>query len=133
MVLVDDARELGVSDRHYDTYDYRGFVGNFQWADPGCQTADRLQHAIQRRHAAILSRQSPATGRQILGGDRSCLRGLTVTPTFGYQDDNYSISATEAGLVRSQSVKAGVEVAYAINPSTTIIVAYMNEQYRQKT
>ena len=27
------------SDRHYDNYDYRGFVGNFQWADPGCQTA----------------------------------------------------------------------------------------------
>ena len=44
------------------------------------------------------------------------LRGLTVTPTFGYQDDNYSISATEAGLTRSQSIKAGVEVAYAINP-----------------
>ena len=24
----------GISDRHYDTYDYRGFVGNFQWANP---------------------------------------------------------------------------------------------------
>ena len=35
-----------VSDRHYDTYDYRGFVGNFQWADPGCQTSRGLQHAI---------------------------------------------------------------------------------------
>ena len=59
------------------------------------------------------------------------LRGLTVTPTFGYQDDNYSISATEAGLTRSQSIKAGVEVAYAYNPWTTVLLAYMNEKYRQ--
>ena len=60
------------------------------------------------------------------------MRGLTITPTFGYQDDNYSISATEAGLSRSQSVKAGVEVAYAISPTTNFIVAYMNEQYLQR-
>ena len=60
------------------------------------------------------------------------LRGLTVTPTFGYQDDNYSISATEAGLVCSQSIKTGVELAYALNPTTTFIVAYMNEQYLQR-
>ena len=59
------------------------------------------------------------------------LRGLTVTPTFGYQDDNYSISATEAGLTRLQSIKSGVEVAYAISPGTTVLFAYMNEYYRQ--
>ena len=58
-------------------------------------------------------------------------RGLTVTPTFGYQDDDYSISATEAGLTRLQSVKAGVEFAYAIGPGTNILLAYMNEYYRQ--
>ena len=59
------------------------------------------------------------------------LRGLTVTPTFGYQDDNYSISATEVGLTRSQSIKTGVEKPSAYNPWTTVLLAYMNEQYRQ--
>ncbi len=44
------------------------------------------------------------------------VRGLTITPTFAYQDDNYSISSTEAGLTRSQSIKSGVELAYAIIP-----------------
>ena len=27
-----------VSDRHYDTYDYRGFYANAQWSDAACIT-----------------------------------------------------------------------------------------------
>jgi MtrB/PioB family decaheme-associated outer membrane protein len=118
------------SDRHYDTYNYRGFVGNFQWADPGCQTPAgcSTQYNVAMRQF-YLDNRNRQIGRFSVAVD--VLRGLTVTPTFGYQDDNYSISATEAGLSRSQSIKSGVEVAYALNPYTTFLVAYMNEQYRQ--
>jgi MtrB/PioB family decaheme-associated outer membrane protein len=120
-----------LSDRHYDNYDYRGFVGNFQWADPGCQTAAgcSTQYNVAMRQFYLDNRERQI-GKFSVAID--VLRGLTVTPTFGYQDDNYSISATEAGLTRSQSIKTGVEVAYAINPTTNFIVAYMNEQYLQR-
>jgi hypothetical protein len=120
----------GISDRHYDTYDYRGFVGNFQWANPGCQTAAgcSTQYNVAMRQFYLDNRQRQIGKFQVAV---DVWRGLTVTPTFGYQDDDYSISATEAGLTRLQSVKSGVEVAYAISPGTNILFAYMNESYRQ--
>jgi hypothetical protein len=58
-------------------------------------------------------------------------RGLTLTPFVGYNDDNFLLASTEAGLTRSQSVNAGVELAYAISPLATVILSYTNEQYRQ--
>jgi MtrB/PioB family decaheme-associated outer membrane protein len=119
-----------LSDRHYDTYDYRGYVGNFQWANPLCQTAAgcSTQYNVAMRQFYLDNRQRQIGKFQV---EVDVWRGLTVTPTFSYQDDDYSISATEAGLTRLQSVKSGVEVAYAISPGTNILFAYMNEYYRQ--
>lgn len=112
-----------VSDRHYQNYDYLNFVGNAQWPTPG------------NTHYSTAMRQFYLDNRQRNIGKFSVsidvLRGLTLTPTFGYQDDNYSNSNTDTGLTRSQSIKSGIEMAYAINPNATLLVAYMNEQYRQ--
>jgi MtrB/PioB family decaheme-associated outer membrane protein len=119
-----------VSDRQYNNYDYRAYVGNFQWADPGCQTAAgcSTQYSTAMRQFYLDNRQRNVA-KYSLAVD--VVRGLTLTPTLGYQEDNYQISATEAGLVRSQSIKSGIELAYVVNPSTTVLLAYMNEQYRQ--
>jgi MtrB/PioB family decaheme-associated outer membrane protein len=126
------------SDRQYDTYNYRGFVGNAQWNDSICINpflppipagqACNTQYSTAFRQFYLDNRQRQIGKFQVA---IDVLRGLTVTPTFGYQDDNYSISATEAGLTRLQSVKGGVEVAYAISPGVNILFAYMNEYYRQ--
>jgi hypothetical protein len=120
-----------LADRQYDNYNYRGFVGNFQWANPGCQppgTGCSTQYSTAMRQFYLDDRQRNI-GKFSISID--VLRGLTVTPTFSYQDDYYSLGATEAGLTRMQSIKTGVEVAYALNPNTTFLVAYMNEQSRQ--
>ncbi len=119
-----------VSDRHYNNYDSRGNVQNFQWSDPACQTAAgcSTQYSTAMRQFYLDNRQRNV-GKFSLAVD--VVRGLTVTPTFGYQEDNYSISATEAGLTRSQALKSGLELAYAFNPGTTLLLSYMNEQYRQ--
>ena len=118
------------SDRQYDNYNYRGFVGNFQWSDAACITPGscNVQYNQATRQFFLDNRQRQIGKFQV---EIDVWRGLTVTPTFGYQDDDYSISATEAGLTRLQSVKAGVEFAYAIGPGTNIVLAYMNEYYRQ--
>ncbi|MGC1094363.1 MAG: MtrB/PioB family decaheme-associated outer membrane protein, partial [Pseudolabrys sp.] len=104
-----------VSDRHYDNYDYRGFA-NIQWSDPNCTggapAGCNVQYNTAFRQFYLDNRQRQIGKFQVA---IDVLRGLTVTPTFGYQDDNYSISATEVGLSRLQSVKSGVEVAYAIS------------------
>ena len=119
-----------VSDRQYNNYDYRAYVGNFQWADVVCQTAAgcNTQYSTAMRQFYLDNRQRNVA-KYSLAVD--VMRGLTLTPTLGYQEDNYQISATEAGLVRSQSIKSGIELAYVVNPSTTVLLAYMNEQYRQ--
>jgi MtrB/PioB family decaheme-associated outer membrane protein len=124
-----------LSDRQYDNYDYRGYVGNFQWSNPLCVTPQpppaqgcNVQYSQAMRQFYLDNRQRQIGKFQVA---IDVARGLTVTPTFGYQDDNYSISATEAGLTRLQAIKSGVEVAYAINPGTNILFAYMNEYYRQ--
>jgi MtrB/PioB family decaheme-associated outer membrane protein len=118
------------SDRHYDTYDYRGYVGNFQWADASCQSAAGCgsQYSTAMRQFYLDNRLRNA-GKLAIAVDLE--PGFTITPTFGYQEDSYSISATEAGLTRTQSIKSGVELAYAINAYSNILLSYMNEQNRQ--
>jgi MtrB/PioB family decaheme-associated outer membrane protein len=118
------------ADRRYNTYDYKGFVGNFQWADPGCQTAAgcSTQYSQAMRQFYLDNRQRQI-GKFSIAIDLQ--PGFTITPSLGYQDDSYLLSSTEAGLTRSQSIKSGVELAYAFNPYSNILLAYMNEQYRQ--
>ena len=111
------------ADRHYQNYDYLNYVGIFQWPTAG------------NTRSSTAMRQFYLDNRERSGAKYSLaidlIRGLTITPTFAYQDDDYSISATEVGLVRSQAIKTGVELAYAVAPGTTFLFSYMNEQYRQ--
>lgn len=120
-----------VSDRHYDNYNYLAFLGNFQWTDPTCTTATTtcsVQSSTAMRQFYLDNRQRNV-GKFSVAVD--LIKGLTVTPTFGYQDDNYSISSNDVGLTRSQSLKSGIEFAYVVSPGTTLLLSYMNEQYRQ--
>jgi MtrB/PioB family decaheme-associated outer membrane protein len=119
------------ADRRYDTYDYRGNVGNFQWADPICQppaTGCSTQYSTAMRQFYLDNRQ-----RNIVKFSTAFdfMHGMTITPTFAYQSDDYQLSANQQGLNSSRSLKAGVELAYAMNPSTTILLAYMYEQDQQ--
>jgi MtrB/PioB family decaheme-associated outer membrane protein len=119
-----------VSDRHYNNYDYKGYVGNMQWSDPTCVTVAgcNTQYSTAMRQFYLDNRQRNV-GKFSVAVD--IIRNLTLTPTLGYQEDNYSISATELGLVRSQAVKSGIEAAYVVSPGTTFLLSYMNERYRQ--
>jgi len=117
-------------DRRYDTYDYKGFVGNFQWPNAACLgVAGCSTQYSQAMRQFYLDNRQRSVGKFQFAIDVA--QGLTVTPFAGYQDDIYKLSMNEFGLTRSQSTSAGVEVAYAINPSATMIFTYTNEQYLQ--
>ena len=59
-------------------------------------------------------------------------RGLTVTPTFKYQDDYYpDVNGVTLGLQDSKSWSAGIDATYVINPDTSVSVGYMYENYAQ--
>ena len=116
------------SDRMYDNYNSTA-NSIFQWASTTCAAANCNTISSTAMRQFYLDNRARSKGQFSVAID--VIRGLTVTPTFGYQVDDYSISATELGLSRSQAVRAGIELAYAVNPSTTFLLSYMNEQYQQ--
>jgi MtrB/PioB family decaheme-associated outer membrane protein len=111
-------------ERRYETYDYLGQVGAFQWPLPGAST--RYSTAMRQFY---LDNRTRDKGQFSLAVD--LIRGLTVTPTLGILNDNYQISDAELGLMHRRITSAGVELAYVLNPGTTLLFSYMNEHYDQ--
>jgi hypothetical protein len=57
---------------------------------------------------------------------------LTITPTFGFRDDIYLLDPTkEVGLNRDRSRFMGVEAGWLVDPSTRVLLSYMNEPRSQ--
>ena len=62
--------------------------------------------------------------------DMVVLRGLTITPTFKYQDDYYGLNPNiQEGLTDSTSWSGGIDVTYVVSPDTSVMVGYMREYY----
>jgi MtrB/PioB family decaheme-associated outer membrane protein len=107
------------SERRYDNYDYLAYVGTFQWINPG-----NTEQSSAMRQFYLNNRDRNKAQASV---SIDVIRGLTLTPTVMHQDDVYRIASTEVGLTRSDSWKAGLEVAYVLNPATTFLFSYMNE------
>jgi MtrB/PioB family decaheme-associated outer membrane protein len=112
-----------VSDRRLGNYDPNSYFGTFQW--PGCtgclaNTAYR-QFMIDNRlrnkgNAQITFEFAP---------------GLTFTPTASLLSDDFGVADNQFGLKSSTSLHLGAELAWLISPDTTLLMAYMNENYDQ--
>ena len=111
-------------ERRYENYDYLSYVGNFQWVE--CR--GNTQHSTAMRQF-YLNNRDRSKGQFSVAVD--LIHNLTVTPTFGYQDDVYDIPARDVGLTRSQMWSAGVDLSYLVDSKTTLTFGYMNEQYLQ--
>jgi MtrB/PioB family decaheme-associated outer membrane protein len=64
--------------------------------------------------------------------------GVTVTPTFKYKDDYYPLNTANTpatpiaeGLSDQKSLNGGVDVAWVITPSLSIVASYYYEYYHQ--
>ena len=117
------------SDRRAENYNYLANVGMFQWTSASCATGSCSTLSSTAMRQFYLDNRERNKGQFSIAID--LIRGLTITPTVGYQEDNYSMSASDLGLSRSQAIRGGVELAYAYNRHTTFLFSYMNEQYRQ--
>ncbi len=57
--------------------------------------------------------------------DVVAFRGVTITPSVKYKDDNYSLNPlTQEGVNDNRSTSAGVDVGWVISPDLSIGVAY---------
>ena len=58
--------------------------------------------------------------------------GVTITPTFKYKDDNYGLNPlTQDGLSDQQMISGGVDVAWVVTPTLSIVASYYYEYYHQ--
>ena len=116
------------SERRYDTYNYLGYVGMFQWPNDTFATPNTTYSTAFRQF--YLDNRDRNKGQLSLSID--VIRGLTVTPTLGWQLDDYHLnSRTEEGLNSDHSWSAGIEAAYLVGPDTRLLFAYMSEQHNQ--
>jgi MtrB/PioB family decaheme-associated outer membrane protein len=109
-----------VGTRTFENYNYQAYLGNFQWIVPGSNTEQ--SSAMRQFYLNNRDRNKAQASVSI-----DLIRNLTITPTVAYQDDVYQIASTEVGLTRNESWKAGIELAYVLNPATTFLFSYMNE------
>jgi hypothetical protein len=56
---------------------------------------------------------------------------ITITPSAGLLNDDYSIDPSQVGLTQSHKWNAGVEGTYLLNPQTKFLLTYMFEHYDQ--
>ena len=116
--------------RRSQDYDNLDRVGLFQWPTP-------------RPPAVINTTQQSTAYRQFMFDNRDrtiakgsvdvdVFRGVTLTPTFSVQRDDYRLDPTkEVGLNYYKSMSAGVELAWLITPGTRFLVSYMNDRRNQ--
>jgi MtrB/PioB family decaheme-associated outer membrane protein len=113
------------ANRHYENYDYWGYVGSFQWPDGG---GDQYQSSY--RQLMIDNRK---TWKANVSADIVVVDGVTVTPTFKYENANYDVDPlTQQGLDESRKWTGGVDATYLINPDTSVMVGYMYEFGKQR-
>ena len=113
--------------RRFENYDYQNFVGNIQF--PNRAANDSWYFSPAFRQMMVDNRD---TWKAIFSIDLVAARGLTLTPTFKYQDDFYGLNPqNELGLRDSRSWNAGIDATYVLNPDTAFSVGYMREFYTQ--
>ena len=113
------------SARRYDNYDYLGRVGLAQWQGTG--TSALYSTAYRQFYLDNRDRNKAQSSVSV-----DVLRGLTITPTFGLQYDDYKLDrATEVGLLSDHALNTGVELAYMMTPDTRFLFSYLYEHRSQ--
>jgi MtrB/PioB family decaheme-associated outer membrane protein len=115
------------SERRYNNYDYVDFVGNIQFPNT-TPAGNGYFYSPAYRQLMIDDRDRWKVN---LAVDLVVVQGLTVTPTFKYQDDNYQLASGQLGLTDSRSWSTGIDMTYVINPDTSIMLGYMYENLNQ--
>jgi MtrB/PioB family decaheme-associated outer membrane protein len=122
-------------ERRAGNYDYLNNVGIFQWQTPRVSAAipsgfpnTSTQYSPLYRQFYLDDRDRATARAQV---DVDLVRGLTVSPTVVWRDDEFLLQTNQVGLTHDRSTAAGVEAAYVASPNLRFLFSYMNEQRNQ--
>jgi len=120
------------SDRRFDTYNYNQFVSNYQFPGvPGFAPTTSTSWFYAPAYQQFMFDNRERTKANI-AFDIVAFRGVTISPTFKYQDDYYGLNpANQEGISNSRSTSWGVDVGYVVNPDLSFTVSYYWEDYNQ--
>ncbi|ALK08575.1 MtrB/PioB family decaheme-associated outer membrane protein [Blastochloris viridis] len=111
------------SERAYDNYDFQSIARYIYYAST---TVGVTNFYMRQFDLADRDRQKANVSLEW-----AALENLTVTPTLGLRFDDYETDpdAGELGLLKDRNWNAGIEVAYAVSPGTTLMLAYVREDF----
>ncbi len=121
-------------ERRASNYDYLNNVGIFQWPTPNVTATVPTGFPTSTNYSPFyrqfyLDDRDRATARAQV--DVDVIRGLTISPTVVWRDDEFRLQTNQLGLTHDRSTAAGVEANYAMNSSRRFLFSYMNEQRNQ--
>ena len=133
------------SDRIAGDYNYLNNVAMFQFpifpnATPQCAvlTPSCAGWVYQSAYQQFMFDNRQRTKADFLL-DVVVFPGVTITPTFKYKDDYYPLNtatgaaagAPAEGLSDQKMISGGVDVAWVVTPSLSIVASYYYEYYHQ--
>jgi Putative outer membrane beta-barrel porin, MtrB/PioB len=120
------------ADRTFDTYNYNLFVSSIQFPTvPGFapNTSAGWFYAPAYQQFMFDNRQRTKAD---IAFDLVAFRGVTISPTYKYQDDFYGLNpVNQEGITNSRSNSWGVDLGYVVNPDLSFLVSYYWEDYDQ--
>ncbi|NJO54270.1 MAG: MtrB/PioB family outer membrane beta-barrel protein [Bacteroidales bacterium] len=120
------------SERTFENYDFAS-VAYYQYNGVGTNVTSLLMRQLD---LADRDRQKANVSLEWSGIER-----LTITPTAGLRFDSYDTNpdniypnigqgnAGELGLTKDNTWNVGIEVAYSFSPGTTLMLAYVHENF----
>jgi MtrB/PioB family decaheme-associated outer membrane protein len=111
--------------RRYDTYNYYGNVGFFQWLCPGASCDPSEMYSATYRQLMIDNRD---LYKATVSADVAIIHNVTLTPLVKYTESKYGVDpTTQQGLADSRKWSAGADLTYIMNPDMSFMVGYMYE------
>jgi MtrB/PioB family decaheme-associated outer membrane protein len=121
------------ADRRWDIHDYFAFVKSIQFPTVSNSNGTFTPTTSSWFYSPAYQQFMFDNRQQIkwnLAADIVLFRGVTVTPTFKYQDDDYGLNPlNEEGINYNHQTSAGVDVGWVISPDLSIAVSYYWEYY----
>jgi MtrB/PioB family decaheme-associated outer membrane protein len=117
--------------RKYETYDYVGNVASWQWPDVAGtynpQIGGTTRYASAYRQFLLDNRERNKGKFEVM---IDLAPGVTLTPSFIIQNDNYQIdNRTQEGVTYDHSWSAGAELSWLMNHDTTFLFSVMREHH----
>lgn len=116
-----------IADRRYSNYDHMT-LASYQF--PTTTFPSSWTYLSNQRQMMLDNRRRTKAN---VGLDIVVMKGVTITPNYKYQDDNYNLNPNaELGLATSRVQGGGIDIGYVPTTDLSFVFGYLREYYDQQ-